>query len=40
MQILKVSDVRDVTCLGAGPIGAGWAAYFLAKWLQRHQLHS
>jgi carnitine 3-dehydrogenase len=31
MQILKVSDVQNVTCLGAGPIGAGWAAYFLAQ---------
>ncbi len=31
MQILKVSDVHNVTCLGAGPIGAGWAAYFLAQ---------
>ncbi len=31
MQILKVDDVRHVTCLGAGPIGAGWAAYFLAQ---------
>ena len=24
-------SVRHVTCLGAGPIGAGWAASFLAK---------
>jgi len=31
MQILKVSDVHNVTCLGGGPIGAGWAAYFLAQ---------
>ena len=31
MQTLKVDDVRNVTCLGAGPIGAGWAAYFLAQ---------
>jgi len=25
------SDVRNVTSLGAGPIGAGWAAHFLAR---------
>ena len=31
MQTLKVDDVRKVTCLGAGPIGAGWAAHFLAQ---------
>ena len=31
MQTLKVGEVRNVTCLGAGPIGAGWAAYFLAQ---------
>jgi len=31
MQTLKVDDVRNVTCLGAGPIGAGWAAHFLAQ---------
>ena len=24
-------SVRNITCLGAGPIGAGWAASFLAK---------
>lgn len=23
--------VRRITCIGAGPIGAGWAAYFLAQ---------
>jgi carnitine 3-dehydrogenase len=27
----KVEDVRNITCLGAGPIGGGWAAYFLAQ---------
>lgn len=26
--------VRRVTCIGAGPIGAGWAAYFLAQGYQ------
>lgn len=24
-------DVRHITCIGAGPIGAGWAAFFLAR---------
>ena len=24
-------DIRHITCLGAGPIGAGWAAFFLAR---------
>ena len=24
-------DVRNITCIGAGPIGAGWAAHFLAR---------
>ena len=24
-------DVRTVTCVGAGVIGGGWAAYFLAR---------
>jgi carnitine 3-dehydrogenase len=24
-------DVRNVTCIGGGPIGAGWSAYFLAQ---------
>lgn len=27
---INPADVKAVTCLGAGPIGAGWAAYFLA----------
>lgn len=27
-------DVRQVTCIGGGPIGAGWAAYYLAKGYQ------
>ena len=27
-------SVRHVTCIGAGPIGAGWAAYFLAQGYQ------
>ena len=24
-------DVRTVTCIGAGVIGGGWVAYFLAR---------
>ena len=24
-------QVRNVTCIGAGPIGAGWSASFLAR---------
>ena len=27
-------DVRQVTCIGGGPIGAGWAAYYLAQGYQ------
>ena len=27
-------DVRRVTCIGAGPIGGGWAAHFLAQGYQ------
>ena len=26
-----VADVRTITCVGAGTIGGGWAAYFLAR---------
>ncbi len=26
-----VEDVRAIACLGAGPIGGGWAAYFLSQ---------
>ena len=25
------TTVENVTCIGAGPIGAGWAAYFLSR---------
>ena len=27
---VAVEDVRTVCCVGAGVIGGGWAAYFLA----------
>jgi len=26
--------VRNITCIGAGPIGGGWAAHFLAQGYQ------
>jgi carnitine 3-dehydrogenase len=29
-----VSDIRTVACIGAGVIGAGWAAYFLSRGLR------
>ena len=28
---VAVTDVRTVCCVGAGVIGGGWAAYFLAR---------
>ena len=31
---LDPADVRRVTCIGGGPIGAGWSAYFLARGYQ------
>ena len=31
MSRLAPEDVRTVTCVGAGVIGGGWAAYFLAR---------
>ena len=30
----KPEDVRRITCIGAGPIGGGWAAHFLAQGYQ------
>ena len=30
-QGIDPHHVRRVTCIGAGPIGAGWAAYFLSR---------
>jgi carnitine 3-dehydrogenase len=30
----KPEDVRNITCIGAGPIGGGWAAHFLAQGYQ------
>lgn len=34
MRFINPEDVRRVTTLGAGPIGAGWAAFFLARGYQ------
>ena len=31
MERVAPEDVRTVTCVGAGVIGGGWAAYFLAR---------
>jgi carnitine 3-dehydrogenase len=31
---LEPHQVRQVTCIGAGPIGAGWSAWFLARGYQ------
>ncbi|MBJ88425.1 MAG: 3-hydroxybutyryl-CoA dehydrogenase [Woeseia sp.] len=28
---INPSNVKNICCIGAGPIGAGWAAYFLAQ---------
>lgn len=30
----QVSEIRTVACIGAGVIGAGWAAYFLSRGLR------
>lgn len=34
MSFIDPKDVRRITTLGAGPIGAGWAAFFLARGYQ------
>jgi len=31
VEAIDPKTVRKITCIGAGPIGAGWAAYFLAQ---------
>lgn len=31
LDLIAPQDVRRITCIGAGPIGAGWAASFLAR---------
>ena len=30
-RLIPVADVRRIACIGTGVIGAGWAAYFLAR---------
>lgn len=30
-HLIPVADVRRIACIGTGVIGAGWAAYFLAR---------
>lgn len=38
---IQPAAVKNVTCIGAGPIGAGWAAYFLAQGYKVHSyIHS
>jgi len=38
---IQPEAVKNVTCIGAGPIGAGWAAYFLAQGYKVHSyIHS
>ena len=40
---LNPNDVKNICCIGAGPIGAGWSAYFLARGYNvttyLHELH-
>ncbi len=31
LDLIAPQDVRRITCIGTGPIGAGWAASFLAR---------
>ncbi|MDK1030253.1 MAG: 3-hydroxyacyl-CoA dehydrogenase NAD-binding domain-containing protein, partial [Anaerolineae bacterium] len=31
LDLIAPQDVRRIACIGAGPIGAGWAASFLAR---------
>ena len=33
MDLINKNDVKTVGCIGAGPIGAGWVAYFLSQGL-------
>ena len=40
-KVKSVSEVNTVASIGGGPIGAGWAAYFLSKGLKvKSYLHS
>ncbi|MCH7695910.1 MAG: 3-hydroxybutyryl-CoA dehydrogenase [Proteobacteria bacterium] len=31
LEFINPEDVRRISCIGGGPIGAGWAAHFLAQ---------
>ncbi len=31
MALIPQAEVRKITCIGAGPIGGGWCAHFLAR---------
>ena len=31
MELLKLSEVKTISSIGGGPIGGGWAAFFLSK---------
>ena len=33
MDLINKNDVKTVGSIGAGPIGAGWVAYFLSQGL-------
>ena len=33
MDLINKNDVKIVASIGAGPIGAGWVAYFLSQGL-------
>ena len=31
MNVKNAKNIRQVTCIGGGPIGGGWSAHFLAR---------
>ena len=31
MKLIDINSIQNVCSIGGGPIGAGWAAFFLAK---------
>ena len=33
MDLISKNDVKTIGSIGAGPIGAGWVAYFLSQGL-------
>ena len=41
MSLVDISSVKTVCSIGGGPIGAGWAAFFLSKgFLVKAYIHS